>query len=190
MASLRESLTDGQHSISSDRLITNCLLSFRSEHEMLRYLKRLENRDLSLAHSMIPLGSCTMKLNATSEMIPITWPELANLHPYCPPDQVSTCARGYLGILVKILSFRSFTMSTGSCCQVSRVQQSISRSEAGSIINSKEGGDGSCQITGSRKQPACTRCTLNTRQFLYPTQMPSVHRCESSTERKYLLGWH
>jgi glycine dehydrogenase len=55
---------------------------------MLRYLKRLENRDLSLAHSMIPLGSCTMKLNATSEMIPITWPELANLHPYCPPEQV------------------------------------------------------------------------------------------------------
>lgn len=57
---------------------------------MLRYLKRLENRDLSLAHSMIPLGSCTMKLNATTEMIPITWPELANLHPYCPTDQVLT----------------------------------------------------------------------------------------------------
>jgi glycine dehydrogenase len=55
---------------------------------MLRYLKRLENRDLSLAHSMIPLGSCTMKLNATTEMIPITWPELANLHPFCPVDQV------------------------------------------------------------------------------------------------------
>ena len=58
---------------------------------MLRYLKRLENKDLSLTHSMIALGSCTMKLNATSEMIPISWPELANLHPFVPLDQ----AEGY-----------------------------------------------------------------------------------------------
>lgn len=50
---------------------------------MLRYLKRLENKDLSLTHAMIPLGSCTMKLNATSEMIPITWPEFGQLHPSC-----------------------------------------------------------------------------------------------------------
>ena len=61
---------------------------YHSEHEMLRYLYRLQSRDLSLTHSMIPLGSCTMKLNATSEMLPITWPVLADLHPYAPPDQV------------------------------------------------------------------------------------------------------
>jgi len=59
-----------------------------SETQMLRYLKALENRDLSLNQSMISLGSCTMKLNATSEMIPITWPELCDIHPFAPADQV------------------------------------------------------------------------------------------------------
>ncbi|MDX2305708.1 MAG: aminomethyl-transferring glycine dehydrogenase [Microscillaceae bacterium] len=58
-----------------------------TEHAMLRYLKSLENKDLSLAHSMIPLGSCTMKLNATAEMIPVTWPEFGALHPFAPQDQ-------------------------------------------------------------------------------------------------------
>ena len=60
-----------------------------SEHEMLRYLKRLENKDLSMVHSMISLGSCTMKLNATSEMIPLTWPEIGNVHPFAPEDQTT-----------------------------------------------------------------------------------------------------
>ncbi|MGE5471454.1 MAG: aminomethyl-transferring glycine dehydrogenase [Bacteroidota bacterium] len=66
-----------------------------TEHEMLRYLKSLQNKDLALDHSMISLGSCTMKLNATSEMIPVSWPEFANLHPFAPRDQVA----GYLEMI-------------------------------------------------------------------------------------------
>jgi glycine dehydrogenase len=60
-----------------------------SEHEMLRYIKSLEAKDLSLCHSMIALGSCTMKLNATTEMIPVTWPEFGKIHPFAPADQVA-----------------------------------------------------------------------------------------------------
>ncbi len=71
---------------------------YHSEHEMLRYLKKLENKDLSLVHSMISLGSCTMKLNATAEMIPLTWSEFGKIHPFAPEDQ----AQGYHQLFEKL----------------------------------------------------------------------------------------
>lgn len=77
---------------TSEMLTHPVFSSYHSESEMLRYLKRLEGRDLSLTHSMIPLGSCTMKLNATSEMVPLSWPEFSSIHPFVPKEQ----AEGYL----------------------------------------------------------------------------------------------
>jgi glycine dehydrogenase len=71
---------------------------YHSETEMLRYLRRLADRDIALDRAMIPLGSCTMKLNATAEMIPVTWPEFGELHPFAPADQ----AEGYAAIVADL----------------------------------------------------------------------------------------
>jgi glycine dehydrogenase len=72
--------------------------SHHSEHEMLRYIKSLEAKDLSLCHSMIALGSCTMKLNATTEMVPVTWPEFSKMHPFAPADQTG----GYMQLFSEL----------------------------------------------------------------------------------------
>lgn len=85
-----------------------------SEHEMLRYIKRLENKDLSMVHSMISLGSCTMKLNATAEMIPVTWPEIGNIHPFAPADQ----SEGYREIITNLENWlKEITGFTGVSLQ-------------------------------------------------------------------------
>ncbi|MBA3556984.1 MAG: aminomethyl-transferring glycine dehydrogenase [Gemmatimonadaceae bacterium] len=74
---------------TSPYLLHPVFSSHHSETEMLRYLRLLESRDLSLVHSMIPLGSCTMKLNATAEMLPVTWPEFGKMHPFAPSEQTA-----------------------------------------------------------------------------------------------------
>jgi len=85
-----------------------------SEHEMLRYIKRLENKDLSMVHSMISLGSCTMKLNATAEMIPVTWPQLGLIHPFTPADQT----KGYQEIIINLENWlKEITGFTGVSLQ-------------------------------------------------------------------------
>ena len=95
-----DNIDDLKHNISENQFRNSEFLShdvfnkYHTEHEILRYMKRLENKDLSLVHSMISLGSCTMKLNSTTEMIPVTWEEM-NLHPFVPMDQ----AKGYSGMI-------------------------------------------------------------------------------------------
>lgn len=92
----------------------------RSEHQMLRYIKKLENKDLSMVHSMISLGSCTMKLNATTEMIPVTWPELGHIHPFAPTSQTGgyqAMIKNLEGWLMEITGFSGISLQPNSGAQ-------------------------------------------------------------------------
>lgn len=94
-----QNLVKGTFAERSSEFLTHPVFnSYHSESEMMRYIKRLENKDLSLVHSMISLGSCTMKLNAASELLPITWPEFAGIHPFVPINQ----AQGYTELIEQL----------------------------------------------------------------------------------------
>jgi glycine dehydrogenase len=99
--------------LRSDAILSHPVFNrYHTEHEMLRYLKKLQNRDLAMDHSMISLGSCTMKLNATSEMIPITWPEFTDMHPFGPLDQ----AAGYMELIGTLTEYLKAVTGFDAIC--------------------------------------------------------------------------
>jgi len=108
------------HARTSSYLQHPVFNSYHAEHEMLRYIRKLEGRDLSLTSSMIPLGSCTMKLNATSEMIPVTWPEFGALHPFAPLAQVEGYRELFAGLeraLCEITGFAAVSLQPNAGSQ-------------------------------------------------------------------------
>ncbi len=99
--------------LRSDAVLTHPVFNtHHTEHEMLRYLKALQNKDLALDHSMISLGSCTMKLNATSEMIPVTWPEFGGIHPFAPAEQTT----GYLEMIASLTDWLKTVTGFDAIC--------------------------------------------------------------------------
>ena len=131
----------------------------RCETEMLRYMRRLSDRDLALDRAMIPLGSCTMKLNATAEMIPITWPEFADLHPFAPPEQ----ARGYRELVSRAFAHAGAghrlrrrvvaaeLRRAGRICRVARDPRLPSRARRGAAHGLPH------SVLGARDQPGIGR---------------------------------
>ncbi|WP_016955359.1 aminomethyl-transferring glycine dehydrogenase [Catenovulum agarivorans] len=120
IASQQKSGIPAEYKRTSEYLTHPVFNTHHSETEMLRYIKSLENKDLALNHSMISLGSCTMKLNATAEMIPVTWPEFANMHPFAPINQ----AQGYQRMirqlndwLIEITGYDAISMQPNSGAQ-------------------------------------------------------------------------
>ncbi|MDM7859578.1 aminomethyl-transferring glycine dehydrogenase [Alteromonas sp. ASW11-36] len=121
-----EVTTQGSTSIPAELVRTSEILThdvfnqYHSETEMLRYIKSLEDKDLALNHSMISLGSCTMKLNATAEMIPVTWPEFGALHPFAPVDQAAGYAEMIAELsdwLINITGYDALSMQPNSGAQ-------------------------------------------------------------------------
>lgn len=111
---------EGVHARKSSYLTHPVFNTHHSEHEMLRYLYYLQNKDIGLTLSMIPLGSCTMKLNATSEMIPVTWPEFNNIHPFAPSHQTEgykTLLSDLFARLAEVTGFDSISLQPNSGAQ-------------------------------------------------------------------------
>ncbi len=133
----RELLTSQEQLYRADEILNHPVFnSYQTETKMMRYLKKLENKDISLVHSMIPLGSCTMKLNAAAELEPLSWPKMANIHPFAPRSSVEgylTMINGLKQQLMAITGFDDVCMQPNSGAQgeytgllaIRRYQESI-----------------------------------------------------------------